>query len=69
MPKTSDLVLSGSSDKYLKLWIIDDEISAVSSVRLNESIEKFVLVEIEGQLLILVANGNLLSLVSIDEKH
>lgn len=70
MPKTSDLVLSGSSDKFLKLWKIEDEkISAVSQVRLNESIEKFVLVEIEGQQLVIIANGNLLSLVKIDEDH
>ena len=64
LPKTSDMVISGSSDKYLKLWRIEEEITQVSQVRLNESIEKFVLV---NENLLIVANGNLISLVEIDE--
>jgi hypothetical protein len=66
MPKTSDFVISGSSDKFLKLWRIEDEITQVSQVRLNESIEKFILV---NENLLVVANGNLISLVQIDEAH
>ena len=66
MPKTSDIVISGSSDKFLKLWRIEDEITQVSQVRLNESIEKFILV---NENLLVVANGNLISLVQIDEAH
>lgn len=66
MPKTSDIVISGSSDKFLKLWKIEDEITQVSQVRLNEAIEKFVLV---NENLLVVANGNLISLVQIDESH
>ena len=66
MPKTSNIVISGSSDKFLKLWRIEDEITQVSQVRLNESIEKFILV---NENLLVVANGNLISLVQIDEAH
>ena len=66
MPKTSDIVISGSSDKFLKLWRIEDEITQVSQVRLNESIEKFILV---NENLLVVANGNLISLVQIDEAY
>ena len=66
MPKTSDIVISGSSDKFLKLWRIEDEITQVSQVRLNEAIEKFILVD---ENLLVVANGNLISLVQIDEAH
>lgn len=66
LPKTSDIVISGSSDKYLKIWRIKDDISLVSQLRLNESIEKFVLVD---QNLLIVANGNLISLVKIDEDY
>lgn len=66
LPKTSDIVISGSSDKYLKIWRIKDDISLVSQLRLNESIEKFVLVD---QNLLIVANGNLISLVKIDKDY
>jgi WD40 repeat protein len=66
MPKSSDIVISGSSDKFLKLWRIEDEITQVSQVRLNEAIEKFILVD---ENLLVVANGNLISLVQIDEAH
>ena len=66
MPKTSDIVISGSSDKFLKLWRIEDEITQVSQLRLNKAIEKFILVD---ENLLVVANGNLISLVQIDEAH
>ena len=72
MPSREDLVLSASVDKCLKLWEISPEndeepYHLLSSVQLNESIEKFVIVRKDDRLILLVANGNLLSLVEVTD--
>ena len=72
MPGTEDQVLSGSVDKVLKLWEIDpsnedDPYKFLSSVQLNEAIERFIVINRDDKTIILVANGNLLSLVELNE--
>jgi hypothetical protein len=62
-------VVSAGDDKYLKTWRIEEGIEMVSQVHLNEAIEKIVFVKHEDKMIIVAANGNLISLISIDEEY
>jgi hypothetical protein len=74
LPSREDLILSASVDKCLKLWEIspendDEPYQLLSSVQLNESIERFVIVRRDDRLILLVANGNLMSLVEVNDEN
>lgn len=69
LPGTDDYVLSAGQDKEIKLWNLnlsdqDSPCTLKSSVKLNEAIENFCFIEEEG--LIIVANGNLITLIAYD---
>lgn len=51
------------------MWKIEEKINVVSQVHLNEAIEKIVFVKHEDKTIIVAANGNLISLISIDEEY
>ena len=70
LPGSNDIVLSGASDKLLKCWRIENnEAVMVSQVALNEAIEKFVVVQHNYQTLVIAANGNLISILSLSQDN
>jgi len=81
------MVLSGSSDKFLKLWKIDlekaarmtfgkgekgdsDEVySQCSLLHMNEPIEAFSFMTYKDKQLVLVANGNIISVIEMTKDN
>tara|TARA_B110000305_G_scaffold231035_1_gene283982 strand:- start:50 stop:334 length:285 start_codon:yes stop_codon:yes gene_type:complete len=72
LPGTDDYVLSAGQDKEIKLWNLnlsdqDSPCTLKASLKLNEAIENFCFIEEEG--LIIVANGNLITLIAYDQEE
>lgn len=87
LPESEDMVMSASSDKFLKLWKIDLEkatkmtfnkgekgdsdsvYSQCSLLHMNEPIEAFSFMKYQDKNLVLVANGNIISVIEITKDN